>query len=101
LLLAVPLVMAFGYLVSYGLGKWISPDRKTQIAIAYSGGVRNYTVGMVIAAAFFPPAAGIPVLLAMLFQHPMALLFYYVFRWTEGKQAPSSLRSSSLSRFGG
>jgi len=102
LLLAVPSVMSFGYLVSYMLGRWLSSDRKMQIAIAYSGGVRNYTVGIVLAAAFFPPAAGIPVLLAMLFQHPLALLVYYVFKWTKGKGKPdtASLRSS-LSRFGG
>jgi len=101
LLLTVPLVMVFGYMVSFGISKWLSSDRETQIAIAYSGGVRNYTVGIVIAAAFFPPAAGIPVFLAMLFQHPLALLCYYFFKWTGGRSASASLGSSSLSRFGG
>ncbi|CAM4327081.1 hypothetical protein L1N85_23055 [Paenibacillus alkaliterrae] len=81
LLLAVMCTMVFGYLISYLLGKIFATDNQTRIAIAYSGGVRNYTVGVVLAAAFFEPIVGFPVLIAMLLQHPLALLFYYIFRW--------------------
>ncbi|WP_239615442.1 bile acid:sodium symporter family protein [Cohnella mopanensis] len=80
LMIAIFLVMVLGYMASYALSTWFSPERGTQIAISYAGGVRNYTVGVVLAAAYFSPIVGIPVLLAMLLQHPLAMLFVYFFR---------------------
>ncbi len=82
LLLAVFAVMLLGYALSSLLAHSLTKSRDIRIAAAYAGGIRNYTVGVVLAASFFTPAAGVPVLLAMLLQHPVALMFYYLFkRW--------------------
>ena len=77
--------MVFGYLVSFGISKLFSQAHEDHIAISYSGGVRNYTVGVVLATTFFEPIVALPVLMAMLLQHPMALLFYYFFRFVQRK----------------
>ncbi len=84
--------LIFGYLANFLIASVFTDDRSERVAISYSGGVRNYTVGVVLAAAFFKPIVALPVLIAMLLQHPMALLFYYVFRWTrhEAKLKESS-----------
>lgn len=73
-------MMAIGYALSYAVARVFAADRETHIALVYAGGVRNYTVGVVLASAFFTPAAGLPVLVAMLLQHPLALLVHYAFR---------------------
>jgi BASS family bile acid:Na+ symporter len=80
ILAAVFGVMAAGYLISFVIGKLCLNDHPSVVSVAYAGGVRNYTVGVVLAGAFFTPLTSLPVLLAMLLQHPTALLFYYVFR---------------------
>ncbi|OXM85759.1 bile acid:sodium symporter family protein [Paenibacillus rigui] len=77
--------MVFGYVVNFGISKLFTQAHEDHIAISYSGGVRNYTVGVVLATTFFEPIVALPVLLAMLLQHPMALLFYYFFRWVQRK----------------
>lgn len=79
LFLSIFLVMVVGYLVSYFYSSWISKNRGMRIAVTYAGGVRNYTVGVVLASAYFSPAVGIPILIAMLLQHPVALLFVRFF----------------------
>lgn len=80
ILIAVLGVMLVGYFISYAIGRLCCKDHASVVAIAYAGGVRNYTVGVVLAGMFFTPLTTLPILLAMLLQHPVALLFYYVFR---------------------
>lgn len=80
-LATVFLTIVFGYLLSYLYGRLFAFEREMNIAVAYTGGVRNYTVGVVLATTFFTPLVSLPVLLAMLLQHPIALLFFYFFRW--------------------
>ncbi|WP_281888535.1 bile acid:sodium symporter family protein [Paenibacillus sp. YYML68] len=72
--------MLFGYGMSLLLGRLLMRDQAGRIAVMYAGGVRNYTVGVVLAAAYFTPLVGLPVLLAMLLQHPVALLFHTLYR---------------------
>lgn len=79
----VLITMISGYIISYAYGRLFSLSRETSITVAYTGGVRNYTVGVVLAASFFPPLVSIPVLLAMMLQHPLALCFVYVLRWLQ------------------
>lgn len=86
--------MIFGYVVNFFIASLFTRDRRERVAISYSGGVRNYTVGVVLATAFFKPVVALPVLIAMLLQHPMALLFFYVFRWTNhGAKLRKELRA--------
>ncbi|WP_019535414.1 bile acid:sodium symporter family protein [Paenibacillus ginsengihumi] len=83
-------MMALGYALSYAVARLFTADRKTHIALAYAGGVRNYTVGVVLASAFFTPATGLPVLVAMLLQHPLALLVHCAFRRRSRPQATNA-----------
>jgi len=81
-------VMLLGYAGSYWYGRICKVSNETAIAITYTGGVRNYTVGVVIAAAFFPVLTNIPVLLAMMLQHPLALMVYYVLTRIKKRKPP-------------
>jgi predicted Na+-dependent transporter len=99
LVLFVLCTMAFGYFVHGLVGLLFTRSLPDRISVSYSGGVRNYTVGVVLAASFFRPAAALPILLAMLFQHPMALLVHYMFRRLAGKPGAGSeaaYKSASL-----
>lgn len=72
-------LMITGYFINFGIGSLFFQDLETRIAVAYSGGIRNYTVGVVLATTFFTPLVVFPVLLAMLLQHPIAMLFNIFF----------------------
>ncbi len=68
----------------YALGVWV-PRRlgyppPVTTALAYSVGIRNLSAGLVIAMEHFPPATGIPVVLSMIFQQPLAALLR---RWLQ------------------
>lgn len=62
----------------YGLGflvpKALGYPAATTIALVFSVGIRNLSAGLVIAMEHFPPATGIPVVLSMIFQQPLAAL---------------------------
>lgn len=83
LFLSILFIMVLGYLISYLYSRWMSRDHGMHIAVTYAGGVRNYTVGVVLASAYFSPVVAIPVLMAMLLQHPVAMLFVQFFNRTE------------------
>ncbi|RBW67367.1 bile acid:sodium symporter family protein [Bacillus taeanensis] len=72
-------LMAIGYVISYVVGMFFVKDTGTRIAVSYSGGVRNYTAGVVLAMSYFTPVVALPVLIAMLLQHPLAMIFYLIF----------------------
>lgn len=76
-------LMIAGYAASLMIALLFRVEPAGRIAITYSGGVRNYTVGVVLASAFFGPLTALPVLLAMLLQHPIALIVYSLFRRNE------------------
>lgn len=83
LLLAVSGIMVLGYGVS-----WLSMSRMkllpaSEIAFTYTGGIRNYTAGIVIAQLYFSPQTAIPVMFAILLQHPIALLAHTLFKRKE------------------
>jgi len=72
--------MVVGYLLHFGISRCFAKDLETRIAVAYTGGIRNYTVGVVLATTFFTPIVAFPILLAMLLQHPIAMLFNLFFK---------------------
>ncbi len=86
LVVMVLALMFLGYLISYGLARFVTTEQSQRIAITFSGGVRNYTVGVVLATSFFPSAVALPVLVAMLMQHPMAMLFHFILKKEDQKQ---------------
>lgn len=67
------LVMS-GYLVSWVVLYLLKIESALEIAYTYSGGVRNYTAALVLAQLYFPSAVAVPVMIAVLLQHPTALL---------------------------
>jgi predicted Na+-dependent transporter len=80
------LVAALGYIVGY-LAAYCLPsrDRDTELSMMYNVGMRNNSFGIVLALAYFPPSAAIPLMLFMLFQHPLAALATYLYTQKEKK----------------
>jgi predicted Na+-dependent transporter len=79
LLLTVGGLMVCGYAVVWLALFALRLLEGTEIAFTYTGGVRNYTAGIVIAQLYFSPQTAIPVMFAILLQHPIALLVHTLF----------------------
>lgn len=72
----VPVVLLF-VAFCYALG-WFGAlpfrNREVTVTITYSSGMRNISLGIVIALQYFEPAAAVPVVMGILIQQPMATL---------------------------
>lgn len=80
-LLILLLVQAFaGYILGYGAGRFLQYSPERSAALTFCVGMRNISAGVVIALQYFSPQATVPVVLAMLFQQPLASLFH---RWVK------------------
>lgn len=89
-LLILLLVQAFtGYLLGYGMAKLFRYSPERIAAMTFCVGMRNISAGVVIALQYFSPEATVPVVLAMLFQQPLASVFH---RWVRVK-TPTSMDS--------
>lgn len=79
-------------LVGYTLG-WIGArflgDPVIVRTIAYTAGIKNISLGVVIGIAYFEPKAVVPIVLTILIQQPIATLMFQVFR-RRGKLQSSS-----------
>lgn len=64
-----------GYLISFLVANLIKFDRETTVALTFTGGMRNISVGAVLAVTYFPAAVAVPVVLAMLFQQVLASFY--------------------------
>ncbi|GIP31553.1 bile acid:sodium symporter family protein [Paenibacillus sp. J2TS4] len=95
LVLTVGGLMVMGYALSWAAMRAMKLGSGAEIALTYSGGVRNYTAGIVIAQLYFTPQAAIPVMIAMLLQHPLALFVHFLF--SRLKQAGTRSASSASS----
>lgn len=76
LLRLVPIVLVF-VAFCYALGMFGAlpfRSRDVSVAITYSSGMRNISLGIVIALQYFDPAAAVPVVMGILIQQPMATL---------------------------
>lgn len=80
MLLITLLVVASGYATGY-LGSFALNTRSREAisTMIYNVGIRNNACGLVIALAYFPPAAAVPITLAILYQQPIATLIYRLF----------------------
>ncbi|MEK8126773.1 bile acid:sodium symporter family protein [Paenibacillus filicis] len=76
MIVVVPLVVLLVilcYLVGFAGSLWTRrPD--LMIAITFSSGMRNISLGLVLALAYFSPLTAVPVVLAILIQQPFATL---------------------------
>jgi BASS family bile acid:Na+ symporter len=75
-----------GYLVGFWAAKAFKYTYKRAVGVTFSVGMRNISAGIVIALQYFSPQAAIPVVLAMLFQQPLASLFH---KWLIRKEGIS------------
>ncbi|MNZ49230.1 Sodium Bile acid symporter family protein [compost metagenome] len=79
MLVLVPLVVvlvgicyALGYIGTVPLR-----NQEQQVTVSYATGMRNISLGIVLAMAYFSPLAGVPVVLSILVQQPLATVHHY------------------------
>ncbi|WP_051276510.1 bile acid:sodium symporter family protein [Desulfovirgula thermocuniculi] len=92
MLLAVLAAVAGSFALGY-LGSLALKDRRhgTVAAMIYNVGMRNFSFGVVLAMAYFPPAVAVPVTLGMIFQQPLAALISYFIRRPARRSPTASL----------
>ncbi|MBU7320370.1 bile acid:sodium symporter family protein [Paenibacillus oleatilyticus] len=75
----VVLLVILSYLIGFAGSVWL---RKPEliIAITYSSGMRNISLGLVLALAYFEPLTAVPVVLSILIQQPMATLNHWLMK---------------------
>ncbi|MCQ2560175.1 MAG: bile acid:sodium symporter family protein, partial [Clostridia bacterium] len=75
----VLLMVASGYLTGLLAFYFLSGSQKKQAAaMVFTIGMRNNSFGAILVMANFPPLAAVPVVLAMLFQQPLAGVSSYL-----------------------
>ncbi|WP_127580356.1 bile acid:sodium symporter family protein [Paenibacillus koleovorans] len=72
-------VVAAGYLLGWLAGRLLRLDRDMAVCMVFNCGMRNVSVGAVLAISFFPPQVAFPTIVGMLTQQLMASLFGYLF----------------------
>lgn len=89
MLLLVPVVVvlvglcyAFGFIGTAGLR-----NRVQQITVSYATGMRNISLGIVLALGYFSPLAAVPVVLSILVQQPLATVHHYILQKINNKNA--------------
>ncbi|SEM52305.1 bile acid:sodium symporter family protein [Paenibacillus sp. OV219] len=55
-------------------------NREVQVTVSYATGMRNISLGVVLAMSYFSPLAAVPVVLSILIQQPLATLHHYFLR---------------------
>lgn len=80
MLTLVPIVVVLvGLCYALGFaGTSFMRDEKLQITVSYATGMRNISLGIVLALGYFSPLAAVPVVLSILIQQPLATAHHYV-----------------------
>jgi predicted Na+-dependent transporter len=71
-ILLVAICYALGYFGSLPLR-----NRELLVTVSYASGMRNISLGIVLAMGYFDPLSAVPVVLSILIQQPMATLHHY------------------------
>lgn len=74
-LLLVLFITISGYAFALPIGHYLLKDPAVITAFTFNAGMRNISVGVVIATAYFPAKVAMPVVFCMLFQQVMASFF--------------------------
>lgn len=74
-------LVIMGYIVGY-LGSLVFKDhsKPMKLTMMYNVGLRNISVGLVLALSYFPPPVAIPITLYILFQQPLAAAIPLLFK---------------------
>lgn len=75
IMLTVFFISISGYFFAFLLGRGQKMDVQSIVSFTFLGGMRNISSGAVIAIAYFPKAALIPIVTSMLFQQTLAAIF--------------------------
>ena len=62
-------------------------NREMQITVSYATGMRNISLGIVLALGYFSPLAAVPVVLSILIQQPLATLHHFVLQKLNNRRA--------------
>lgn len=83
MLVVIPVVITLivicyllGFFGSYAM---LRPSPEMQVTFTYASGMRNISLGMVLATTYFSPQASIPVVLGIMFQQPAATVIHALF----------------------
>ena len=68
IMVSITTLAVMGYIISWLLAKWLKLPEQDVKAVVFSGGMRNMSTGVVIAVAYFPPAAAVPIVTGIFFQ---------------------------------
>ena len=68
IMLSITFLAVIGYVISWKLAKLLKLAEADVKAVVFSGGMRNMSTGVVIAVAYFPPRAAIPIVTGIFFQ---------------------------------
>ena len=74
-ILIVLLISFSGYVFAILLGRIIWKDQSIRTTFVFIGGMRNISVGVIIATTYFPSKVAMPVVFGMLFQQVLASFF--------------------------
>ncbi|OMF21550.1 bile acid:sodium symporter [Paenibacillus sp. FSL H8-0548] len=92
MVLLIPLVVvlvglcyAFGYIGTAKLRNY-----EQQVTVSYATGMRNISLGIVLALGYFSPLAAVPVVLSILIQQPLATVHHYVLQKLNRNKAGES-----------
>jgi predicted Na+-dependent transporter len=75
MMVAVFLLVSLNYFIGF-LGSFFLKDRRPEVVatMIFTVGMRNTSFGSVLALTYFPPAVAFPIILTLLYQHPIAAL---------------------------
>lgn len=86
--LLVAVCYAVGFVGFAGRGDW-----RLQVTASYATGMRNISLGIVLALGYFSPLAAVPVVLSILIQQPAATLHHYVLQKLNRSKAGDSAQT--------
>jgi predicted Na+-dependent transporter len=91
MMIIVFVLVSINYLIGY-LGSFVVKERSREViaAIIFNVGMRNTNFGSVLAIAYFPPEVALPIILTLLYQHPIAGFISYLLELMEQRQAEKS-----------
>ncbi len=72
-------LVAVCYVLGYAGSKWLK-QREMRITLTYAVGMRNISLGVVLAVAYFEPMTAVPVILTILLQQPTAALVHHLLK---------------------
>ncbi|ABO49003.1 Bile acid:sodium symporter [Desulforamulus reducens MI-1] len=91
LLLVIFILSISGYSLGY-IGSYVlkGHQRERMVSIIYGVGMRNNSLGMVLALTYFPVSVALPITLAMLFQQPLAAFVSYLLKRFDSHELQTS-----------